>query len=261
MVVHRVVSDPEAYYNLVGKSKYNSFKGSTLPKTGGYTSTTTDRRILEDFVQDPSRSVFMEIRVPKGAKILDVDKALKGSDYAQKEWLLPRDADLRVTSSKVDANGALRIRASYVPKEPIEVPTRSTPVAVERSDAADWARFDENRNKSPRGLKWDPDNPLAFYGNKIVVHDRSAASLAHLRELESLPGGYHERLVKHLTYGRGTPDAGIYIGDKAVPELDEMGHLRGVRPRGWEAGRSWDDVPGAYDGNSRKLLLGGGRSR
>lgn len=50
----------------------------------------------------------------------------------------------------------------------------------------------------------------------------------------------------------------VYVSNKAVPYMDDMGHLRGVAPRGWPPGATWDTIPGTYNPERRFLLCGGG---
>lgn len=122
------------------------------------------------------------------------------------------------------------------------------------SELDDWARWKANRD-GPVGLDFDPDNPLSIYGNRLVIEGDAEVAEQHLRDLESMPRGFHETLADHF----GQQDAsGFYVGDRAVPELDDLGDLRGVTPRGWPPGSTWDRVPGAYDPNRRVAALGGG---
>lgn len=40
----------------------------------------------------------------------------------------------------------------------------------------------------------------------------------------------------------------VYLGAGGIPNLDDLGHLRGERPRGWGEGQTWDQVAGIFDG-------------
>ena len=57
-------------------------------------------------------------------------------------------------------------------------------------------------------------------------------------------------------YEGGSSVAGLYIGAKNITELDKMRHLRGVQPRGWSEGKTWDVVPGAHSPGIRRTLIG-----
>lgn len=81
------------------------------------------------------------------------------------------------------------------------------------------------------------------------------ATRAHLRDLDLVP----TELVRRLQAAKGGV-RGVYVGKGGVPELDEMGYLSGVRPRGWAEGDTWDIVGGAYAEGDRYILAGTGRS-
>jgi hypothetical protein len=101
----------------------------------------------------------------------------------------------------------------------------------------------------------DPANPLAAYGDKLVMHDESPQVFQHMSELERFyPVGAHRTLRDHFAE---KPGAGFFLGDNAVPELDDLGHLRGVQPRGWSPGETWDSVDGAYSPGTRVCACGG----
>lgn len=72
----------------------------------------------------------------------------------------------------------------------------------------------------------------------------------HLEDLSLLPESVQAQLR----------DANVkfVVGNRPVPELDEMGHLVGTRPRGWSQGRTWDEVGACYDVDSRQVILGRG---
>jgi hypothetical protein len=46
----------------------------------------------------------------------------------------------------------------------------------------------------------------------------------------------------------------VHIGGGSVVDLDQMGDMRGVRPRGWGAGQTWDNVRGAQSNGT--VVLG-----
>lgn len=102
---------------------------------------------------------------------------------------------------------------------------------------------------------FNSDNPLEFYGDRLSIADESETAATHLADLEQFSEGAHTQLRNHFA---GQDDAGFYVGDSSVPGLDDLGHLSGVRPRGWDAGDSWDTVPGAYNPATRVCACGGG---
>lgn len=44
----------------------------------------------------------------------------------------------------------------------------------------------------------------------------------------------------------------VAVNDSVVEHLS---HLKGVKPRGWPAGKSWNTVPGVYDPNSNTVVI------
>lgn len=119
-------------------------------------------------------------------------------------------------------------------------------------------RIAEMRDSLPADmgrLDFDPDNPLSVYGNRLVIQDEAEVAVQHLRDLEAMPRGFHEALADH--FGE-RESSGFYIGDRAIPDLDDLGDLRGAQPRGWPPGSTWDTVPGAYHSERRVVACGGG---
>lgn len=102
----------------------------------------------------------------------------------------------------------------------------------------------------------DPDRPLAVYGDLLNIADDSAVTSTNLHELEEVPAHIHGAVRDHLV--RQGRNAGIYTGNAMVPELDDLGHLRGTSPRGWPPGSTWDDVPGVV-AEGRIIAIGDGR--
>ncbi len=113
----------------------------------------------------------------------------------------------------------------------------------------------------PRDEGWaaeqpiDPAQPLAMYGDMLHVADESATAHKHLTELENVPVSVHAVVRDHMTTSK---TGGIYVGDTAVPDLDSLGHLHKVQPRGWRPGDTWNAVPGAYSPDTLVVALGGG---
>jgi SPP1 gp7 family putative phage head morphogenesis protein len=75
---------------------------------------------------------------------------------------------------------------------------------------------------------------LLFEGEEMTEH-----MAMHLRDLASLPDNVLDALGKE-----NVPLGTIHIGKGGVPEFDTKGYLRGVRPRGWPPGSTWDKVSG-----------------
>jgi len=102
---------------------------------------------------------------------------------------------------------------------------------------------------------FNPQNPLEFYGKAVDIADDSEVARIHLTDLEMFDSKAHATLREHFAR---TPGGGFYVGDKAMPKLDNQGHLAGVKPRGWADGQTWDNVPGGYDPNAKVCACGGG---
>lgn len=95
-----------------------------------------------------------------------------------------------------------------------------------------------------------------YYGGRLHIQGSGEVAAQHLSDLsEHFSPAVHATLKEHFD---GSPDGGFYIGDAAVPELDDLGHLRGVLPRGHDVDSTWDTVPGAYDPTRRVCACGGG---
>jgi SPP1 gp7 family putative phage head morphogenesis protein len=88
----------------------------------------------------------------------------------------------------------------------------------------------------PRGVILETDGPIAR---------------AHLSDYERIPEALRDAVA----------DKGVrtYISnDRTLPDMDDMMHLRGVRPRGWPEGSTWDIVPGGYDHGNKAVIAGSG---
>lgn len=104
--------------------------------------------------------------------------------------------------------------------------------------------------------EFSEDDPLAGYGDRLVIQDQTGPAALHLHELESyVPIEAHHAL---RDYYAGMDGGGIYVGDRAIPDLDELGTLRNTQPRGWGEGSTWAEVPGAHWGERRVTAMGGG---
>lgn len=92
----------------------------------------------------------------------------------------------------------------------------------------------------------------AIYGDRLKIIGTGPVTEHHLRKLELLPDSFHKKIAEYLN---GHPEGGLYIVDG--PVTDVLTDLRGVRPRGWPEGKTWDDVPGATRTPTHRVILGG----
>jgi len=94
-----------------------------------------------------------------------------------------------------------------------------------------------------------------IYGPNLHVLNLGVQTNKHLLQLRRIPDSTHRIVARHFS-NQGV-SSGIYIGKGAVPDLSpESARLRGVRPRGYPEGETWDNVAGAYSPTSRQLLIG-----
>ncbi|MEU3162908.1 phage minor capsid protein [Streptosporangium sp. NPDC006930] len=87
-----------------------------------------------------------------------------------------------------------------------------------------------------------------LYGNRLRIQKGSQAGPKHAEDFTKIPDAFHDTLAQHVR--------GIDLGDGAIPDF--MPELRGVQPRGWAPGKTWDAVTGAYDPKSRRVMVGSG---
>lgn len=96
------------------------------------------------------------------------------------------------------------------------------------------------------------DRPgLTKFGASLSVQDYGADAVArHLADLDLIPPNVAEALSKEGVQ--------IVVGNVGMGGF--VPKLKGVRPRGWPAGSTWDDIAGAYDSNTKTVYAGAGRS-
>ncbi|MEU8035701.1 phage minor capsid protein [Streptosporangium sp. NPDC049078] len=87
-----------------------------------------------------------------------------------------------------------------------------------------------------------------LYGNRLRIQKGSQAGPKHAEDFTKIPDAFHDALAAHVR--------GVDLGDGAIPDF--MPELRGVQPRGWAPGKTWDAVTGAYDPTSRRVMVGSG---
>ncbi|WP_147471496.1 anthrax toxin lethal factor-related metalloendopeptidase [Nocardia stercoris] len=91
----------------------------------------------------------------------------------------------------------------------------------------------------------------AIYGDRLRVTGNRRRTRQHLRDLERIPDSFHNKLLEHFA---SHPEGGIDIIDGTVTQI--MTDLRGVTPRGWPPGQTWDNVPGLYRTTTHQVALG-----
>lgn len=89
------------------------------------------------------------------------------------------------------------------------------------------------------------------FGDRLTIEAPldDADVLRHLEGLRLLPEHVVEELVRH--------DVKVVIGNKAVPHLDKMSHLRGQSAGGgYGEHMTWEDVGACYEHFDRQMILG-----
>jgi hypothetical protein len=94
------------------------------------------------------------------------------------------------------------------------------------------------------------------YGDRFVLHDWTDDVRSNVEKLSLVAATVHERVAQYID-GLGG-NAGLYFGEGGVPQLDDLGRLAGVRPRGYPEGSTWDDVTGANTNWTGVLTVGTG---
>lgn len=92
-----------------------------------------------------------------------------------------------------------------------------------------------------------------FLGDNLHVEGDGEVQRRHLTDLNRLPD--------HLLVALKDGGVQIYVSDKPITEVDGGVAMKGVRPRGWGEGDTWDQVAGCYieSGETHSLLFGKGR--
>lgn len=126
--------------------------------------------------------------------------------------------------------------------------------------AATFEAFEKAIGGEEETPKVDPLAPgpkLQTLGDNLHI-DTNAGSFGkrdiakHLEDMELVP----DRILKSLKVN----DVEVWIGGGKVPDLDDMGHLMNIRPRGYGEGDTWSTVAGAYAPDKKYILAGSGQS-
>lgn len=96
ITVHRVFSSRQAQQDLQALVQ----RADRVWVDPGFQSTSTDPNIAEDFAIGENL-VELQIRLPRGARVLDVDAALNDPDaFSQREMLLARGTRLKLDTAR-----------------------------------------------------------------------------------------------------------------------------------------------------------------
>lgn len=135
-------------------------------------------------------------------------------------------------------------------KEPAKEPVAKKPVKQPAAKKSAAKKSEAQPAKKPAAIGSRSASFTNMFAGKLE-NDGSVAAQNHLKDLEKVPDNLKRR-------GAGFLRA-VVVSEKAVPEATPVAaRLRGVRPRGWPEGSSWDQVPGAYLGHERTVIAGNG---
>lgn len=88
--------------------------------------------------------------------------------------------------------------------------------------------------------------------NLIIVDSESPIIKKHLEELQLFSKDILTKLKNSGTKW--------FIGDRPITELNSNQHLKGVEPRGWPEGSTWEMVGAMYASIRNEACIGSGRS-
>lgn len=121
---------------------------------------------------------------------------------------------------------------------------------VEEAKKQEKPKQDKGTHRSE--AEWRAHPSLAPLGKKLSIRDVDHPAVQkHLEHLSRVPPKLAAKMADYLS--------GVYVGADSLTGLDDMGHLKGVQPRGWSEGSTWDSVAGAYESVKRKVIAGVGR--
>lgn len=188
-------------------------------------------------------------RAKLGTDLERQEQMARWSEAADKEFVsvLSNAMATGVTADEIDR---IRSQAGFDAARATRLRT-SPSAAVRRRMEAAHGEAKKKATDRPRARA--PKLDLRrFYGDQLTVTEQDTPIVQrHLADLARIPDAHHS-VFKAFAKSNG---GGIYIGDRPLPDLDQAGDLRGVRPRGHPAGSTWDKVGGAYRSKSTKALI------
>lgn len=239
VVLHRVIQQKFGYHEAE--------VGSTFTDAA-YTYTSSRRDLLDNIVSDThlvtGKPTFVRILAPKGTKVMNMGKVgytdeefgtlswtgLDSGAYsyydASAEIVMARNTTLRMVRKTKREDGLWEIDMEVVPAA--EAPAAEAASTVSKS----WMEMHSS--------------------NIDVTTPNASITKKHLRELELIPN--------HIGSELASKGVKWFIGAKSVPNLDGMGYLKDIQPRGWPAGSTWNEVAGAYNSTNNYVLAGQGNT-
>jgi len=184
---------------------------------------------------------------------------VSGSAVAETPETLPTKPRSQMTPEEIERSRRWarerRARAQTVTREPstvarakVDTSLHQTPLSQQGVMSAQDARA----GCAQFGAEKAYDRLTAALGDTLVFEGKevTAYMTLHVKELASLPDNVLAFYRAKASYGLGRH---VYIGKGGMPNLDWNGHMKGVHPRGWSAGATWDTIPGAQCAGSVSL--------
>jgi len=117
----------------------------------------------------------------------------------------------------------------------------------QQSHGGDGSEYMDAELKSPL------DRVRGFLGDNLHIEDLDTDVVRkHIRDLDQ----FSDTVLKSIK-GAGIS---FYLGNKSMTGLDNNQKWKGIHPRGWSEGKTWDIVPGCYDVANHLVTLGSGDS-
>ncbi len=99
--------------------------------------------------------------------------------------------------------------------------------------------------------RWKEHPSIKALGDKFKLGKADDPKVReNVEQLSKVPARLMKMLASHLGL------EGVSVGEGAFTDFETGRPLKGVRPRGWPEGTTWDDVCGAYDPVKKHVVIG-----
>jgi hypothetical protein len=132
-----------------------------------------------------------------------------------------------------------------------EEPKKPDPIELQpayQSDAGPLATEDHIRDIKDR----HPSLVPLIESGGLQIHDADHPVVKqNLADLARVPPKVHEKL-KAAGLNK------VYVANAPMTGIDDMGRLKGMTPRNWPPGYTWDSLKGCYDPSNKNVISGNG---
>jgi hypothetical protein len=142
-------------------------------------------------------------------------------------------------------HGAITVEVAGQQRDVSPMTVRSTRPADASEQAASAARKAAIEKQAATAAKVEALQ--ARYGDRLKIQHATRLGPRHAADFAKIPDAIHDVLAGHVLR--------VDLGEGAI--TDFMPELRAQAPRGWTSG-TMDDVPAAYVGETRHIIVGGG---